>query len=78
MIKKSIIPAELFETIGQTIGEAVTNNNEQKRYRISKIGMEVQMELSPDLKTIKLPSNEQKILDKKQPINLFKVSVTAR
>ncbi len=79
MIKKRILPAELFSTIGDTMGKATQEKmNSTERYRISKLTMEVQMEIASDLGSLQLPSNSQKMLDKKQPINLFKVTVNAR
>lgn len=79
MIKESIVPSDLFQTIGKTMGDALIDDQQSNlRYRISKITMEMQLELSPNLEKLSLPSNKQKHMDGKQPVNLFKISVNAR
>lgn len=77
MIRQILLPQELFETIGSTIGRALADDKKVKRLRISKISMEMQVELAPDLNAIEMPSNQQKFMDQKQPINLFKIKVKA-
>lgn len=52
--------------------------NSTERYRISTLSMEMQMEIAPDLTSLQLPSNDQKVLDRKQPMNLFTITVNAR
>lgn len=78
MIKRTLLPQELFQTIGSTLGTALTKNQRHERLRVAKMAIEMQVELAPDLETIEMPSNQQKIMDQKQPVNLFKIKVNAR
>jgi len=79
MIKRTLYPSELFTTMGETMGKVIEGKSTSlNRYRVSKLTMAVQLEMAPDLKSLHLPSNNQKGLDRRCPTNLFKVIVNAR
>jgi len=77
MIKRELTPSELFSTVGETMSHAITQQKNNQGFRLSSMEMEMKTEISDDLQSMNLPSNEQKFMDGKVNTNLFKLRVKA-
>lgn len=79
MAANQITPQEMFSIIGSTMSEVILDNQKApiQQMNISKIELEMKMELSSNLQQTELPSNQSLVLDGHSEKAFFKVRVSA-
>ena len=79
MSSPTLTPQEMFSTIGETISDVLIDNQSTSIHKaaISKIDLEMKVEVSPDLKKTSLPSNQNLKLDGHAEKAFFKIRVAA-
>lgn len=79
MSTNQITPQEMFSIIGTTMSKAIMDNQKPpiQKVKISKIELEMKMEVSSNLQQTELPSNKSLQLDGLCEKAFFKVRVSA-
>lgn len=74
-----ITPKEMFNVIGSTLNQSVIEHDNAiiHKMQVSKVALEMSIEVTPDLKQSHLPSNQNLKLDGYSEKAYFKIKVTA-